>query len=166
MNRKPFVRRTMTAALAAALIGATGAVMAASAGEPVDPQFAKYDVNRDGFVSREEAQKIRGFDKAFSEADDNRDGKLDAAEFVKAQSIHERVVAGQYVDDSAITAKVKAALLKDSKLKSLAVSVETSKGTVLLSGFVDNAEQQRRAAEVASGVTGVVTVKNALVVKS
>ena len=86
------------------------------------------------------------------------DGKLDAAEFIKAEAIHERSVAGQFVDDSVITARVKTALLRDSSVSGLAVSVETHKGTVVLSGFVDNDGQMRRAQEIAAGVPGVVNV--------
>jgi len=161
MNRQS-MRHAVVLALAAASIGAATAT--AQDNQP-SPEFRKLDANRDGYLSPAETRSIRGFDKAFREADDNRDGRLDSTEFVKAQSVHERIRAGQYVDDSLITAKVKAALLKDSALGSLAVSVETHKGTVLLSGFVDNEGQLRRAAEVAAGVEGVVTVKNSLAVK-
>ena len=166
MNRKGLKQHAMTAALAIALAGAAGAARAAEGGRLTDPEFKRLDSNRDGYLSREEARKVRDFDKAFSEADDNRDGKLDAAEFIKAQSIHERAVAGRFIDDSVITARVKAALLKDPVVSALAVSVETHKGTVVLSGFVESEGQQRRAAEVAAAVQGVVTVKNGLVVKS
>jgi hyperosmotically inducible protein len=166
MNRKHFTHRRIAAALAAALIGAAAAVQAAETDERVSPEFTKLDTDRDGYVSREETRKIRGFDKAFNEADDNRDGKLDAAEFAKAQAIHERILAGQFIDDSVITARIKAALLRDPAVSALAVSVETRKGTVVLSGFVESDNQLRRAAEIAAGVQGVVTVKNALVVKS
>jgi hyperosmotically inducible protein len=165
MNRKTFTR-CATAMLAAALIGTAGAARAAESGGPVNPEFSKFDANRDGYLSRDEAKKIRDFDQAFTEADDNRDGKLDAAEFIKAQSIHDREAAGRFVDDSVITAKVKAALLKDPAVSALAVSVETRKGTVVLSGFVESNSQLRRAQEIAAGVQGVVTVKNGLVVKS
>jgi len=160
----------LIAAMAAALIGAAGTAVAASAagekGMPAYPEFDKLDTNRDGFLSRDETRRITGFDKAFKGADDNRDGKLDAAEFTKAQAIHDRVRAGQYVDDSVITAKVKAALLKDPVVSGFAVSVETRKGIVLLSGFVQNDNQARRAVQIASAVQGVVTVKNALAIKS
>lgn len=162
MNRKP-IHQALMAALAAGCIGAAAA--AQTDGQP-SAEFKRLDANGDGYLSPEEARKIRGFDKAFREADDNRDGRLDASEFVKAQSVHERIRAGQYVDDSLLTAKVKAALLKDSVMSALAVSVETHKGIVLLSGFVDNETQVHRAAEIASGVEGVQDVKNSLTVKS
>jgi hyperosmotically inducible protein len=172
MNRRHPSYRVIAAALAAALYGAAGPALAASEAGPVEAgaqpsaEFTRLDANRDGYVSRDEARKILGFEKAFKESDENRDGKLDAAEFTNAQAIHDRARAGQYIDDSVITAKVKAALLKDPVVSAFAVSVETHKGIVLLSGFVQNDSQARRAAEIASSVQGVVTVKNALAVKS
>src|SRR5262245_26638930 len=94
-----------------------------------------------------------------SEADDNRDGKLDAAEFTRTQTIHDRLAAGDgFFEDSVITAKIKAALLKDPAVSALAVSVETRKGTVVLSGVVESESQVRRAEEIAAGVQGVVNV--------
>jgi osmotically-inducible protein OsmY len=72
---------------------------------------------------------------------------------------------GQYVDDSTITAKVKAAILEDPALKVFQISVETFKGVVQLSGFVNSPEVRSRAAVVASGVSGVQSVKNDLLVK-
>lgn len=72
---------------------------------------------------------------------------------------------GQYVDDSVITAKVKSALLGDDLVKSFAVSVETTKGVVQLSGFVDTAVQKTAAGHDASNVPGVKTVRNDLIVK-
>jgi len=166
MNRKLIAYQAAAIALTAGLIGAAAAASVSEPAEPPSAEFRKLDANRDGYLSRAETRRIRGFDKAFNEADDNRDRRLDADEFVKAQSIHERIRAGQYVDDSVITARVKAALVKDRALSALAVSVETHKGTVLLSGFVDSESQARRAAELAAGVQGVVDVKNALTVKS
>jgi len=72
---------------------------------------------------------------------------------------------GQYVDDSTITTKVKAEILGDPALKVFEISVETFKGTVQLSGFVNSAEMRSRAAVVASRVSGVKSVKNDLIVK-
>jgi hyperosmotically inducible protein len=73
--------------------------------------------------------------------------------------------AGEYTSDSALTAKVKAALLEDPGLKSLAVSVTTYRSEVLLSGFVNSQEQIQKAVSVARGVEGVQSVKNELQVK-
>jgi len=72
---------------------------------------------------------------------------------------------GEYVDDSTITAKVKAAIFDDPALKVLQINVETFKGVVQLSGFVNSAETRSRAAVVASRVSGVKSVKNNLIVK-
>ena len=73
---------------------------------------------------------------------------------------------GEYIDDSAITAKVKAACAKDPTVSAMDVHVETFKGLVQLSGFVDTREQSQRAEQIALGVEGVKGVKNALIVKS
>jgi len=169
MNSKQYLSPWVAAmVMLAAALGAASVHAAdpASPAPPESPSFRKTDTNRDGYVSREEAKKLPNFDRAFREADDNRDGKLDADEFLKAQAIHDRVRAEQFLDDSVITAKVKAALLKDLRLKGLVVSVETYQGTVLLSGFVKDGEQVRRAIEIAAGIEGVASVKNSLVVKS
>lgn len=72
---------------------------------------------------------------------------------------------GQYVDDTVITTKVKSALLADEAVKSFAVSVETMKGTVQLSGFVNTAVQKRAAGNDAAAVEGVKRVQNNLIVK-
>ena len=72
---------------------------------------------------------------------------------------------GQYVDDSAITTKVKSAIFTDPALKVLQINVKTYKGVVQLSGFVDSAQNARKAGEIARSVAGVAEVKNDLVVK-
>jgi osmotically-inducible protein OsmY len=77
-----------------------------------------------------------------------------------------RESTGEYIDDSTVTTKVKAAFVKDPLVKALDVKVDTFKGTVQLSGFVDTSEQKTRAEEVAAGVNGVRAVKNNITVKS
>jgi hyperosmotically inducible periplasmic protein len=72
---------------------------------------------------------------------------------------------GQYIDDTVITTKVKSALLGDDAVKSFAVSVETVKGVVQLSGFVNTSDQKSAAGKDAAAVKGVKTVKNDLIVK-
>ncbi len=148
----------MTLAISAAL-----GTMPATAAD--NAKFEQLDRNRDGVLTRDEVRHLRDFARAFSEADEHKDGKLDAAEFVKAQAIHDRIVAGKYVDDSILTAKVKAALLKEPELKSLDVSVETLRGEVLLSGFVKDERQREKATKVAIGVNGVAAVKDSMVVR-
>jgi len=85
--------------------------------------------------------------------------------FLGCASTPTRESSGQYVDDSAITTRVKAAIFDDPSLKVLQINVETFKGEVQLSGFVDSAQNVRRAGEVARSVTGVKSVKNDLIVK-
>ena len=72
---------------------------------------------------------------------------------------------GEYLDDSAITTKVKTSILANSKLKTLQISVETFKGVVQLSGFVDSTEASTKAANIARTVKGVKMVNNSLIVK-
>jgi osmotically-inducible protein OsmY len=68
--------------------------------------------------------------------------------------------AGTTVDDSVINTRVKTALLKDPEVKGTEVQVETFKGVVQLSGFVDSAAVADRAFAIAQKVPGVVSVKN------
>ncbi|HJV34720.1 BON domain-containing protein [Geomonas sp.] len=72
---------------------------------------------------------------------------------------------GQYVDDSVITSKVKAAIINDMALKGFQINVKTYQGVVQLSGFVDTPDNIRRAGELARNVKGVTDVKNDLTLK-
>jgi osmotically-inducible protein OsmY len=72
---------------------------------------------------------------------------------------------GQYVDDSVITTKVKAAIFEEATLKTLQINVKTYQGAVQLSGFVDSTQNIIKAGEVAEGVKNVTSVKNDLIVK-
>lgn len=72
---------------------------------------------------------------------------------------------GEYIDDSVITANVKALIYDDPELKVGQISVETYKGVVQLSGFVNSSTAVARAGSLASSVKGVVSVKNSLVIK-
>jgi len=67
---------------------------------------------------------------------------------------------GEYVDDSVITTKVKAALLNEPGLSSAEINVETFKGVVQLSGFVTSRADINKAIEIARNVKGVSSVKN------
>jgi osmotically-inducible protein OsmY len=73
--------------------------------------------------------------------------------------------AGETVADAVITTRVKTDLFKEPDLKALAIHVETEKGVVMLSGFVNSKEEANRAVKVAKGVKGVSNVKSALLVK-
>ncbi len=72
---------------------------------------------------------------------------------------------GEYVDDSVITTKVKAAVFNEPSLKSAEINVETFKGVVQLSGFVSSQTAANKAAELARGVAGVKSVKNDMRIK-
>ena len=72
---------------------------------------------------------------------------------------------GQYVDDSVITTKVKAAIFNEPTLKSLQINVKTYQGVVQLSGFVDSDQSVKKAGEIAVSIEGVKSVENDLIVK-
>jgi hyperosmotically inducible periplasmic protein len=147
-----------------AAILALGA-LPALAGAPHTDDFAALDANHDGYLSRAETARMHGFGKAFDDADTNHDGRLDRNEFVKAGAIYDRIRVASYVDDSMITAKVKAKLVAEEKLKGFDIGVETDHGRVLLSGFVDSPKLRDRALQIASNVEGVLDVHNAIVVR-
>jgi len=71
----------------------------------------------------------------------------------------------EYVDDSVITMKVKTAIFAEESLKSSEVNVETFKGVVQLSGFVNSQADIQKAVAVASEVSGVKSVKNDMQLK-
>jgi osmotically-inducible protein OsmY len=67
---------------------------------------------------------------------------------------------GEFVDDTVITTKVKAAIFDEASLKSAEINVETFKGVVQLSGFVSSEANERKAVELARSVKGVKSVKD------
>ncbi|WP_374319548.1 BON domain-containing protein [Aquabacterium sp.] len=73
---------------------------------------------------------------------------------------------GEYLDDAAITTKVKAKFVEDKAVDATAISVETLNGEVVLSGFAKNGTEKARAEELARHVKGVRSVKNALEVRN
>jgi hyperosmotically inducible periplasmic protein len=72
---------------------------------------------------------------------------------------------GAYVDDSAITSSVKARFVDNTSVDASSISVETLKGTVMLSGFAKNATEKSTAETIAMKVPGVVGVKNQIAVR-
>lgn len=133
---------------------------------PLASEFRKLDVNHDNKLTREEAAHDHDLAGSFDRADSNADGVLSSDEYSKFKSAAQQKRLEGFLDDSTVTAKVKAELLKDIGMKGLKISVETYKGQVILSGFVDNDQQLHRAVEIASGIRGVQSVKNSLIVKS
>jgi len=76
-----------------------------------------------------------------------------------------RQSTGEYIDDAAITTKVKSAFVRDDTVKALDVKVDTFRGVVQLSGFVDSAAQRARAEEIARSTNGVRDVTNNIQLK-
>ena len=72
--------------------------------------------------------------------------------------------AGQYVDDTTLTAKVKAALLADDEVKGLAISVETSGGKVQLTGTAKSDSERQKAEQLAKNIQGVTAVQNSIAI--
>lgn len=85
--------------------------------------------------------------------------------FAACASTRTHESAGEYVDDTVITTKVKSLLAKDDFLKSFDIGVETFQGTVQLSGFVNTQKAVDKAGEITRSVNGVSSVKNNLIVK-
>ena len=72
---------------------------------------------------------------------------------------------GAYIDDSGITTMVKARMVDNKQVDAAAISVETMKGTVMLSGFAKNVTERTTAETIARGVKGVVAVKNEITIR-
>ena len=87
------------------------------------------------------------------------------ATFAACASTRTHESAGEYVDDSVITTKVKSLLAANDFLKSFEISVECFKGTVQLRGFVNSQKAVDKAAEIVRSVKGVESIKNNLIVK-
>jgi osmotically-inducible protein OsmY len=79
---------------------------------------------------------------------------------VGCSSTPQKEGTGQYIDDSVITTKVKAAILDEPTLKVAEINVETFKGVVQLSGFVSSQAAANKAVELARAVGGVKGVTN------
>jgi len=87
------------------------------------------------------------------------------AAFAACAATSTRESTGEYVDDSVITTKVKALLAEDDFLKSFQIGVETYKGTVQLSGFVNSQKAVDKAIEIVKSVKWVKSIKNDLIIK-
>jgi len=141
-------------------------VKTALVGDPVtEATEINVDVNR-GVV------KLSGFvdtPKEKSAAADvarKVDGVQSVQNDIAVKPAGQESTVGEVIDDSVLTAKVKAALIENADTKAHQINVETNQGVVQLSGFVDNAQAKSAAADVARSVTGVKNVKNELSVKS
>lgn len=134
---------------------------------PLAVEFKKLDTSSNGLLTAEEAAKDKLFTQPhFVKADVDNDGTLDQNEYANYKSAAQQKVVGRVVDDSVITAKAKAEILASKDLKSLQISVETRKGEVILSGFVDNQAMKEKAEQIVAKIDGVKSVKNSLEIKS
>jgi hyperosmotically inducible protein len=127
--------------------------------------FKALDVDSSNSLTQSEVKNEKLFSKHFSAADKNKDGSLDQEEYTNYKSQAEQKNVKRVVKDSVITSKIKGNLLKDEGLKSLKVSVETHKGVVQLSGFVETESQIQQAEKIAAETEGVKSVKNSLLLK-
>lgn len=139
--------------------------------------FAKADANHDGYIDQNEYIYFKT--GAWPEAANKQAASTDASSTTAAQSTSaegdvmvaaddanaEKRTVGKVIDDTIITAKAKAEILKAPDLKSLQISVETRNGDVILSGFVDSAASKLQAEELVSKIEGVKSINNSLVVK-
>lgn len=133
--------------------------------KPLAAEFKKLDSNSDKQLTPTEASNDKDMGTYFQQADINNDGVLSEDEYANYKSSVQQKRVKAYLDDATVTAKVKAELIKDAGMDGMDISVETHKGQVILSGFVKNGEQLLRAVHIASGVDGVQSVKNALVIR-
>jgi len=144
--QKILAKRVLVMACLSAILGLTACEQKGSAekaGEKIDR------------AAENAEQKI---DQAANEAGQ----KIEAA---KESLTDETQAAGEYIDDSAITTKVKAALVNDPVLKASGIEVITNKGVVTLNGTVNSETSVSRAIEVARTQTDVISVQSNLVVK-
>ena len=155
-------------ALALAAISLNAAAFGALNELPADSTVAEFkalDKNQDGYLTHDETEQDTFLSSRFNTADRNHDGKLSEDEFSEEKREGQQALVKSFLEDSTITAQIKANLIKDNGIRGLAISVQTHRRQVILSGFVDNEQQVSRAYEIAFGVSGVLSVKNSLLLK-
>jgi hyperosmotically inducible protein len=156
----------MRASITLLLMLLSAAALAQNTGEATTlpgprADFVALDRNRDGYISKVEALANQEVHKRFAAFDADKDGRLSEAEYALAMEDNDKRI----LQDSVITARVKAALLAEKGIPSLAISVETYEGRVQLSGFVKAPDIVSRAGRVTAGVSGVRTVHNNIAVR-
>ena len=166
MGVKGTMRRTLIIACSLALAAQSAAALAQLL--PGDPgagapraDFAALDRNRDGYLSKVEANGDREVAKRFAQFDLDKDGRLSLEEYVRAKDDNDKRIQR----DAVITARVKAALLAEKGIPSMSISVDTYEGSVRLGGFVGSPDLASKAGRVTAAVSGVRTVDNNISVK-
>jgi len=175
------MKRTVLGFIAASLVAlAQPALAQKTAGEVLDDNTINASVKAaligaEGVPSTQvNVETYRGIVllSGFVETQAQKDAAAKAAKDVSGvQKIHNAVALhpstsmGTKLDDTVITGKVKAALMDDKDVKSGQINVETKGGIVQLAGFVTGEQMQKRAVEIAKGVSGVNRVEDAMYVK-
>lgn len=144
-KQKSLVYKIVVMTCLAAIFGLTGCEQQGSA------ENAEKKIDR---AAENAEQKI-------NQAKDEAEKKIEAA---KDSVTNKSEATGEYADDSAITAKVKAAILNDPLLNTSHIQVTTNKGVVILDGTVDSESNMARAVELANSQRGVKSVENKLAV--
>jgi hyperosmotically inducible protein len=172
---------SVTLLSAAMLVSCAGTPTRESTGEAVDDSAITAKVKTALLEDQETKARDIGVDtyrgvvqlSGFVGSDAERqEAEKDASQVSGVHSVQndlkineQQTTVGTTIDDSAITAKVKAALVGNPATKAREIKVTTSHGVVELSGFVDSNEEKATASQVASGVQGVKGVDNELQLK-
>lgn len=112
-------------------------------------------------VGRDVGRATNKAGQQIGQAAETAEKKIDQTTAAAGEKLTE---AGKAVDDAALTAKVKSALIAEPGLKALAIDVDTSGGVITLNGTVNNDESRDKAVQLAQSVQGVKSVKDNLVV--
>ena len=143
LNETRQVNRTLLAAISAAL-----ALGVASCGEKQPDRFGQTKPGESAGARIERAADVA-------------EAKIEKAAEAAEQKLEQ---AGKAMDDATVTAKVKSALIAEPNLKALSINVDTTAGIVTLKGTADSQEAKQKAAQVATNVEGVRSVRNELIV--
>ncbi|MGR9014099.1 MAG: BON domain-containing protein [Gammaproteobacteria bacterium] len=180
MKTKNLADRVLVVACISAVLGLAGCQpegSAEKAGKKVDSAVENAEKNYDLAASKvdkkaEEAKELlteeaENISESIDEtADESQEALEKNIEGLKESVTEKTETAGQYIDDTVITAKVEAAILKDPLLNLSHIEVTTEKGVVKLSGTVDSEKNISRAMEVASAQENVKSVQSELTVKA
>jgi hyperosmotically inducible periplasmic protein len=79
--------------------------------------------------------------------------------------VRQQETVGAYIDDTTITTQIKSRMAKDTRVDAVAISVETLKGVVQLSGFAKSAEEKNVAEQIARDINGVKSVQNSIAIR-
>ena len=127
--------------------------------------FSSLDLNQDGVLTHDEAVSDTAIGSHFEGADRDHDGELNRAEYRSLQAAAQKNQLDLLPDDYTVTAAVQAQLTQGLNAKQINIHVDTYKGEVFLTGYVDTELQLRKAAEITRKVAGVASVKSGLIAR-